>query len=608
MQKLLIIFFLFLTSVSGLFAQKFNASIDKLTVNQNERFQIYFTFSDGDVNKVTSFNPPNFQDLKILSGPNESKSIQIINGQVSGSLTFTFIAVAPNLGKVKIGVATISYENNELKTEPIELNVIQGGSTNSKVDPNLGISKEELNNNVFIRAIPNKTKLLQGEQLTLTYKLFTKLNIASPQISKLPTYNGFWTEDLETSQNIQFEIEMYNGERYRSAVIKKVALFPTKSGKLIITPFELKVPVVVKSKRSRNNIFDDFFNDSFFGRTETIEHIAKSNQLTISVDPLPNVNVPKSFNGAVGNFDFNLQFDKNEVDLNEAITVKARISGSGNIALIQLPEITFPNGIEKYEPKTSSKLTRNNLIGGRKDIEFLIVPRIPGQKQIDPIEFSYFDLSKSQYVTLKTEPFTLNVKEGVGGFVQNTSGYSKEDVKLLNEDIRFINTSQSKFVRIEEAKKISSLFWIGIFLPLGALLSLLIIQKRQDKISNNISLSNYQKAEKKAKKTLKEALKAREQNDLTGYYTNLSQALFGYLQNKLGLQKANFTLDKAIDKLIENNIDTEFIDKIKQTSEKCEFARFAPSAIGSDSNNEIFNNVEMIISKIQSSLKLNKKN
>ena len=603
MKKTIIIFLLVVITSGYLFAQEFSASVDKSTLGQNERFQIYFTFQDGDLNRLSSFTPPTFKGINLISGPNESRNMQIINGQVSGSLTYSFIAVAPNIGKAQIGSATVKYNGSVLKTDPLTINVVKGVSTNKQVDSKLGISKEELNKNVFIRAIPNKNRIIQGEQLTVTYKLYTKLNISSPQISKLPTFNGFWSEDLESAQNIQFKIEMYKNERFRVATIKKVALFPTKSGRLDLTPFELRVPVILKSKRTGNDIFDDFFNDSFFGRTETIEHIAKSNKLTVRVDPLPSSGVPKSFTGAVGKFNFDVKLDKSDVELNEAITVKARISGSGNISLISLPDIEFPTGFEKYEPKNSESISRKSVISGRKDIEFIIVPRIPGEKQIAPIEFSYYDLSKKRYVTLASESFNIKVKEGEGGIAQNMSGYSKEDVKLLNEDIRFIKTSAFDFIKREDLANVSILFILGLIFPLGGLLTLLIIQKRQNKLAGNLSLLKYQKAEKNAKNMLKKATKSLEANDLADYYNNLSLSLFGYLGDKLKIQTADFTLDKAIESLKKNKIDENLIDKIKKISEKCEFARFAPSAVGSDKNGEIFNSVESIIGNLEVSLK-----
>jgi len=601
MKKLYFIALLFLSASINLFGQEFSASIDKSTIGQNERFQIYFTYKGGNLNALNNFKAPSFKGLKILSGPNESKNMQIINGQVSGSITFSYVAVGSSIGKFNIGSASVKADGKTFTTSPIEFNIIKSTSVNSKIDSDLGISKEELNKNVFIRATPNKRTAFLGEQVTVTYKLYTKTNINSPQISKLPTFSGFWSEELDAVKNINFEIEMYKGERYRVAVIKKVALFPSKTGNLSVTPFELKVPVIVKSKK-RRNAFDDFFNDSFFGRSQTIEHIAKSNKLKIKVKPLPSGNVPSSFAGGVGNFDFDVKLDKQDVELNEAISVKIKISGTGNIALLKLPEINFPAGFEKYEPKTSERINKKSIVSGRKNIEFLIVPRVPGLKEIPPIAFSYFDLKEKKYVTKTSEVFKVNVKEGEGGYNQNVAGYSKEDVKLLNEDIRFIKSSSFSFNRREGRNKISILFWLGLVLPLGALLALLFVQNKQNKLAGNISLLKFQKADKKANQLLVKATKSIESNNLQEYYNYLSQALFGYLEDKLGLQKADFTIDKAIDKLKEKNASHELLKNLKQVSDKCEFARFSPDAAGNDADKQFYKSVENIIQNISSTI------
>ncbi len=602
MKKYLLLSFWFLTSTFNLLAQEFTASVDKSIVAQNERFQINFIFKGSNLNNLRDFRAPSFKGIKILSGPNQSKNIQIINGQVSGSLTFSFVATVPNIGKYTVGSASVRFKNQVFKTKPITFSVIKETSTHKKVRSDLGISKEELSKNLFIRAIPSKTTALLGEQITITYKLYTRLNITSPQISKLPFFKGFWSEELETSNNIALGTEIYNGERFRTAVIKKVALFPTKTGILSVTPFELNIPVVIKTKRRSKDIFDDFFNDSFFGRTKTIDYLATSNKLKIKVLPLPSENVPETFTGAVGKFKLDVSLDKQDVDLNESITVKIRISGTGNIALIKLPELKLPAGFEKYEPKITQNISKKNYISGRKNIEYLIVPRVPGVKEIPPIKFTYFDIEKNEYVTLSSEAFKVNVKEGEGNFTQNVTGYSKEDVKLLNKDIRFIKTSSFSFQRKEGRTKISSLFWLALLLPLIALIIILFVQKKQNKLAGNIKLLKFQKAEKTAKQNLKKAKKSLEANNLADYYNYLSLALFGYLEDKLGLQKADFTLEKALEELKKKNASRELIKNIKQISEKCEFARFAPDSVGKDSDGSIYKSVEKVIENIGSTI------
>ncbi len=596
-----IILSIFFIGIS-LHAQQFKASVDKTTVGQNEKFQVYFEFSGGDYNKVKNFRAPNFEGLKVLSGPNQATSMQFINGQMSASITYSYIVVGVNLGTYKIESASIYYEDKVFNSEPISISIAKATGNLSEGNTTGGISNEELAKNVFIRAIPSKTRVYQGEQITVSYKLYTKLNISSPQINKLPANEGFWAEDLESSNNIAFNIEMYNGERFRAAEIKRVALFPTKSGELTVSPFELKVPVIIKKRRNSRDVFDDFFNDSFFGRSETIEYVAKSNSINVDVKPLPQNNVPATFKGAVGDFNFSAVLDKSDVELNEAITFKVSISGNGNIQLIGVPEVELPNGFEKYDPKSSKSISRKNIVSGSKSVEYLAIARIPGIKEIPPVEFSYFDPAKKRYVTKRSSPFTINVKKGEGGYDPSVSIFSKEDIKLLSEDIRFIKTSNFDLRKKGEFKLIQSWFWIFAFAPLLVLLVTLGVKKRQDKLTGNIQLTKYRKAEKAARGKLKIAKKAIDSGDKPKFYEETSKAVFGYLEDKLNIQKSEFTQERAISELQTQSVPDELVSRVKSISEKCEFARFAPKAENSQAEKEMYDEALSVIIELENSL------
>lgn len=599
-QKFLIIILLFLSGViTNFYAQEFSATVDKTTIGQSDRFQVYFTFSGDNVNTVSNFRAPDFQGFRVLSGPNQSQSMQIINGKVTGSVTYSFILQAQNTGEFTIGTASIDYRGKTFTSQPIKLKVEKGSLQNP---PGSGYSNEEIANNVFILAEANKTRALLGEQITVTYKLYTKLNIASPQISKLPQYQGFWAEELDLKQTINVEIGMYKGERFRVATIKQAALFPTRTGKLSVTPFELNIPVIVKKRRTTNDIFDEFFGDSFFGRNETIEYQAKSNVITIDVEPLPVSNVPSSFNGAVGNFNFKAEVDKNKVSVNESITLRLTASGTGNIKLLQIPEPVLPTGFEKYEPKVYENINKGGVISGQKIVEYLIVPRTAGDKEIPSIEFSYFNPSTRRYATITTPAFNISVERGTGQYEPVAGSFSKEDVRLLSEDIRYIKTSAFKFEKKDEISLIKPWFWISIIFPLLVLLTTIGIRRRQDKLTGNTQLLKFRKAEKMARKRLKSAKHALDLGKLSEFYSELSLALYGYLEDKLGIQKSDFTLETALDKLQNRNVEMNLIDRVKGIAEKCEFVRFAPQGETSTSANEIYSEAVNVIVEVDSSL------
>ena len=470
-EILTVIAILILFTSTGTLAQKFSATVDKTTVGQYDQFQVYFSFDGSDVNGLSNFRPPTFSGFRILSGPNQSSSMQIINGKVAGSITYSYILQPTNIGEYSIGSASVVYSGKTYNTDQLKIKVEKGTPQQQK-ESNGGYTQQELAKNVFILAEANKSRVFLGDQITVTYKLYTKLNIASPQITKLPSYEGFWAEELGPLQNINFEIGMYKGERYRVAVIKQVALFPSKTGTLSVTPFELNIPVIVKKKKTGNDIFDQFFNDSFFGRTETVNYQARSNTIKVEAESLP-INAPASFAGAVGNFTLKADLDKSNVVTNESITLRLTISGSGNIKLLKVPEPKLPAGLDKYEPKTIDNVNRGSVISGQKIVDYLIVPRSTGEKEISPVEFTYFNPSTRKYVTLKTQPFKISVRQGIGGNEAVSQSFSKEDVKLLSEDIRYIKTSDFKLEPRHDISLIKPWFWILI-----AFLFLLSIQVR----------------------------------------------------------------------------------------------------------------------------------
>src|SRR5512146_330831 len=161
MKKLVIhIVFLICLIPIGLEAQTFTASVDNTTVGLNDRFQVTFTFEGNDINSLSNFSPPDFAGFMVLSGPNQSTSMQIINGAVSASLSYSFYLQPKNIGKYTIGSASIRYKGNSIKTNPISV-VVQKGSSNSGSGQNnssnsSGISNDELAQNVFVRASADK--------------------------------------------------------------------------------------------------------------------------------------------------------------------------------------------------------------------------------------------------------------------------------------------------------------------------------------------------------------------------------------------------------------------------------------------------------------------
>ena len=592
-------FIFYLSLINQSFAQQFVASVEEIDATVNEPFQVSYTFSGSSINNLSNFSPPSFENFMILSGPNQSTSIQIINGAQSASITYSFVLQAKSVGTFTIGSASISQSGKTYKSNSLVIPVRKGQPKNQQQKNNNEISEAEIAKNLYVRAIVDKTKPYKGEQVTVTYKLYTRLSIASQMgVNKLPQYQGFWAEELETTGNINFTTEIVGGKQFRVGVLKKVALFPTQTGSLEVTPFELAVPVQIQKQKSGKSVWDDFFGDPF-GRSEIYEFNAKSNVVKIDVQPLPD-GQPESFKGAVGDFSFEAKLNNTTVKSNEPLTLNVNISGSGNIKLLDMPEINLPNGFEKYEPKINEQINRNGIVSGSKSGEYLFVPRVVGTREIPPMEFSYFNPSQKKYFTLKSQQFTIDIKPG--DKLASTEMFGKEEIKELGTDIRFLKTSFEDVKKKEEYIINSTGFIVAGAFPF--VLSLIVIgwKRKYDKLHGNVVLLRYQKAQKIAKTRLKTAKKLMDSQNHKEFYTELSSALFGYLEDKLHIPKSEFTIERAADELNKKNISIELITDLKAGAEKCEFVRFAPGAEKSTAMQEMYDQIADVIINLEKNI------
>ena len=595
-----------LAAAGGVSAQTFTASANDATVALNQQFQVSFTFAGQNVNGLSNFKAPDFKGFMVLSGPNQSTSMQFINGAVSGSATYTYYVQARSMGKLTIGSASIEYNGKTFTTQPLAIMVTKGAPQQAAKPQgnNSSISTQEIGDNLFILATSDKKTAYLGEQVTVTYKLYTRVDIAAQmQLAKLPSYEGFWAEEINVPNTISFTNETYQGKQYRVGLLKKVALFPSQLGELSVTPLALDVPVEIQQRiRDHGNLIDQFFNDPFFNNVQTVNYTAKSNVIKLNVIPLPSQNVPKSFTGAVGSYAMSSQVNPTNIKTDEPLTLKIDLSGQGNIQLLNMPELNLPSGLDKYEPKTSEQVDRSGTISGSKSFEYLIVPRTAGKKEIPPIQFSYFNPERRSYVTLSTPSYTINVEQGPQSANSSLAGYSKEEIKLLDQDIRYIKTSTGDLEQIGSSQMFGAGFWTAAILPVVALGGLVSWKLRRDRLEGNVQLLRYRRAEKIARARFKSASALMQANDQTGFYAEISQALFGYLEDKLHIPKSEMSLDRAADELHRRNIDGELVTSLKSSIEKCEYARFAPAVDGAAAMKGMYDDLTKVIIGLERSL------
>ncbi len=590
MRHVLTIFLLFLALAGFSQAVEFTASAKPNAV-VGETFTLTYTLTG----QGTGFRGPNIPGFDVLSGPNTSttSSIRSINGRTSMSITYTYsyLLQAQKEGSFEISPATVTVDKKQYTSNSVTIKVSKssGGSGNPTTGGRNQASGGQQGvtsgpNDVYIKAYASNSNPMQGEGITVTYKIFTKVPIAQINISKLSSFSGFWSQNLmKENDKLQQTTQIIDGEQYIVADIRKIVLFPLKSGKLVIDPLELECVAQIKRQtrtRTGDPFFDDFFNDSFMNSSyATVEKSLKSNPLIISVKPLPEAGKPADFSGAVGNFSLLCEMDKTRLKTNDAVTLKCVVSGEGNIQLIDKMNITFPPDFETYDPKVNSDIrTTGGVISGSQTFEYLLIPRKPGKFTIKPISFSYYNLKKGRYETLTSPQFTLEIEKGSGEASSSVtySGAGKEDIKYIGSDIRHINDKPFTLDRKGSMFFGSIAFWLLLLIPLWLFgLFMALWQKLAARRSDTVLMKNL-KATKIARKRLRKAEEYQKAGKQDEFYVEISQALWGYLSDKFSIPMAALSIDSVHEALVRKNVSEEIIAQFTETLNNTEFARFAP--------------------------------
>ncbi|KAA6342391.1 hypothetical protein EZS27_009864 [termite gut metagenome] len=597
MRKLVLLFIAFLFSAINLFADEvaFTASVPA-TVVVGQQFKLEYTVT---TQKVKEFRVPTIKGFDVLMGPTSRlfDSQQWYNGKATrtSGITYTYILLAATEGNFSIPGATIVADGKQLLSNAVTVQVLPQDKTEPASSPTTAISNQDL----FVLATASKTTVYEQEAFLLTFKLYTVVNANFDNV-KLPDFQGFHSQEVELPQNHKWELEHYKGRNYNSTIYRQFILFPQQSGQLTIDPvrFDASVRKVVQSA----DPFDAFFNggQDYVDIKKTI----LSPKLTIDVKEIP-FGKPAGFSGGVGDFNITSSVNNTNIKTNDAITLKVVIAGTGNLRLISTPEVTFPSDFEVYDPKVDNniRLTTNGHTGN-KTIEYLAIPRHAGTYKIPALKFSYFDLKSKAYKTLTTEEFTINVEKGEGHSEQVISNFtSKEDLRILGEDIRFINLNNVTLHPQGQFFFGSIIYWLFYLIPGLAFILFCIVYRKQAIENANVVKMRTKKANKVATKRLKLAgtLLAEGKKEL--FYDEVLKALWGYVSDKLNIPVSALTKDNIADKLKEHQVDDALIKVFLDTLNECEFARFAPAADNRAMDNVYASALE-VIGKMENVIRL----
>lgn len=572
----------------------FTASVNRNRIGVGEQFQLSFSLNQSGGN----FRPPDLSDFHVLSGPSTSTSMQFINGVMSQSYTYYYVLAGKKEGRYTIGSASVMCNGKKMESKPIAVEVVKGGNQpKANNRDQSGAYPQDLSGNIFMKASVNKSRVFAGEALKVTFKIYTRVSLVNITSQKLPTFDGFWSEEIPGgSKTIQLYEEVLDGIAYNVGDLGSYLLIPQRPGALEISPMEMDWVVRVQGRSRSNSLFEQFFGGGY----QDMKIALASNKITVNVDALPQSGKPSSFSGAVGNFNISSKINRKDLKKDESANLMLSISGKGNLKFIEPPAPELADGLESYDPKVTQKLlVEADGISGQRTFDYLIIPRRGGEFLIPAREFSFFNPEEKKYKTLRFEEIKITAEGGSSPEANVVSpGANKTEVRQLGKDIAFIKTTDSGFDFSSGFFNKPAFWMILLTFPVLAGLYSFAYAKRSAEQADKVAWKR-----KTASKNALEKLKQAEKH-LTGssveFYSSLEKGLSDYLSDKFIIPRAEFSNDSLSAKLHQSKLAAQQQAEVLSFLNNIQMARYAPSAI-SESPSALLNSARSLIQKLEES-------
>ncbi len=604
-----------------------SAYVDKQTVYEGEEVNLRIKISGAGSN-LPAPKLPQFQGFDTFYSGRASH-FTFINGRSESTIEFNYVLVPKLAGSFLLSPIGVDIKGKAYQTEPIQIEVLgQSSHMNLPVPPVQAqpaqpsfpvpsfssAPRSQLpptpvsyggDENIFLRVQPSKRTVYTNEQLLLVYSLLTRYDTRYEGFEQEPETSGFWIEEFPMERDIGKQTETIERRKFVRADIRKMALFPTSPGEYTIKPGSIKVSVQIEQRPT--SLLDEFFSDSFFSGTglfsRRADKVLIASPITVVVKPLPEVDKPSSFNGAVGEFRISSSVDQKEVGQNEPITLQLVVEGEGNIETLGHPNIPELSDAKVYESDTKSDFFKaQDRIAGKKTFEIIFIPKLAGTFTIPQLEFSYFNSRTEKYEALRTGPYAIQVKPSLTPPPELPKelgireAEAREKIKLEGKDIRYVHERLREFPRYQD-------YFLVLLVGLNGLLTVgsgLIgwFRKREEYLNSNIALKRNKLADRLAKRALKHlqllARKGGSENE-QHFFDEAERVINQYLADKLNLSPQGLTQSLIAEKLAERGVSTELIKKIQQFYDDYGLARFGPPGSFAKRSHDLLESTQSIL-------------
>jgi len=492
-----------------------------------------------------------------------STQVSIVNGAVDARVQHRYALTARQAGHHTLGPFTIEHGGRRFQTEPVAVDIsvaaaqpAPGGSLPKGAREPLQLTLSVPRHEVFLHErLPIDVTLYVG-QMRVGDVQYPTLAADGLSVDKFPEPS----QRRETIDGQPFTVLGFHTEAV-----------PLRTGALQLGPAAVNLSVY---ERRRGRVTDPFF-DQFLQQTRPTT--LRSEPLTLTVLPLPEDGKPATFSGAVGSFTMTVDALPTEVTAGDPITLRMRLSGTGNLADSGPPVLSDPHAFRTYEPR-AGKLEVAPAGAVSRSFEQVLIPSDPAVRAIAPVRFSYFDPVARRYQTLESAPIALLVRaphetprtDIVAAPGSNQAARPAEE--RLGRDILYIKDDPGTL-------RPPGVGWYWVFLawqPLPTLLLLAAVwyDRRRTRLTGDVRYARFTRAGRTAQRALAAVAHTLRNGEHQAAYDAVAGTIRDYLGAKLDLPPGGVDLAAVRAR----GVDTGTLEQIRQLLDLCERARFAPGA------------------------------
>ncbi|HZE89940.1 MAG TPA: BatD family protein [Verrucomicrobiae bacterium] len=543
-------------------------------------------------------------DFSVANGPSTATSTSMVwdggGAKVTTVKRYAWTLLPKRKGSLTIPSFAVVVGGTPFRTEEIKIEVESGSQKRAAPQPqagpfNLGPFGPRPQRkaaapagDIFVEATVDRKEAFVGEEILLTYKLYTQSELAAlPQPRQLPSYTGFWVEEIPIDPRATIKRTVVRGKEYLELTLMKKALFPTKSGDLPLdeTAFEILV------RADSGDPFDSFFNPArpIYRRTDP---------MTVKVKPLPEAGRPDSFRGAVGKFSLTAATDRKEAQVNDAVGLTVKVEGDGNVRPIGEPVLPDLPDYRRYDPKVEEKSDiQADRVKGSRTWTYVLVPLSAGEKAIPPVRFSYFDPAAGAYREISAPPIPIKIARGSGAAAGAEPGGVRRDVVAVGRDIRYIKPESA----YEGGNGLGASAWLfGLLaLPVVGNVAVYAHLRRRQRFAANVGLFRGRRASRVARSRLKRARALMSAGSEEAFFAEMDRAVTGYVADKFNLAAAGLTRQRMLDMLEHRGVPEDLRRRTIACLERCDFGRFAARQAARDQVTSLMAQGEEVLTSLE---------